>query len=297
MADKKISRNEIAGWMLCAPALIIFAIFFIGPALVGLGVSMNEWDGFSSTMEFVGFKNYSDLFGDRAFWNSMRINAMVILGMVFLKIPIAFLIANGLSKGGRGKGFFRTAIFVPHMLSATVVGTMWVFLLDPYNGFVNKILIALGLEQFTHGWLVEMDSALISAIVASIWWTMGIHVVLFMAGMAGIPGEYYDAIHLETSNPFLIFRYVTIPMLREQFFISFVMSVGGAFGYLTGLFNIMTKGGPANKTELLGLLSTKLAFRSMDSGSANAVSVIMVILVMSLTIIPTLKIARSRLEY
>jgi ABC-type sugar transport system permease subunit len=292
-----IDKNDYLGWLLCLPALLVFAIFFLWPALMALRTSFYRWTGFTSDITFIGIENYKHLINNKTFFQSLKINVIVAIAVVFLKIPVGFLVAYGLSKTGVGKRLFRTSIFVPHMLSPTVVATLWVFSLDPYRGLVNEILRWVGLESFTHGWLTEVDTALISAILIAVWWTFGIHAVIFMAGLAGIPSEYHDAARLETKNPLQIIRYVTIPMLREQFFISFILAVGSAFGYLVGLFSVMTKGGPANRTQLLGILQYHVIFEQNQAGVASAITVMILTIVILITIIPTISIARSRLEY
>jgi ABC-type sugar transport system permease subunit len=174
---------------------------------------------------------------------------------------------------------------------------IWIFLLDPYQGLVNHALRMFGLGTWQQGWLGQGSTALPSLLTAAAWWTFGFYVVLFTAGMARIPQDYYDAVKIETSSRFAAFRYVTVPLLREQIFVACIMTTGGVFGYLTGLFLLLTGGGPAGRTETLGIVSYFTAFRGLDFGRATTISVIVLALVASAVLVPTLRVARRRLEF
>lgn len=291
------SRNTVAAWLLCLPALLVFGCFFVGPALVGVFVSLHIWNGSSPTMTFVGPANYINVLSDARFWSALQTTLAAFLGMVAVKLPLALLIAVGLTKVGRMAQFYRAAVFLPYVLSTTTVAVIWIFLFDPYQGLVNQLLTGLGLSDLQQGWLGQASTALPIIVAGGIWWTFGLYVVLFTAALAGIPRDYYDAARLETKSSWKVLVYVTVPLLREQIFTSAVMMIGGVLGYMTGFILLLTGGGPAGRTETLGLLSHSLAFRGLDFGRASAVSVIVLLLVFSLIIVPTVRIARVRVEY
>jgi raffinose/stachyose/melibiose transport system permease protein len=136
-----------------------------------------------------------------------------------------------------------------------------------------------------------------SLLVASTWYYFGFNMILFMAGLASIPSEYYDAVKIETNRWFDAVRYVTLPMLREVLLIAFVLNISGSFGHLIGLFYLLTAGGPANRTELIGILMHNSAFVGSRYGYASAISVVMVAIVLAVVAWPALHVARERLEY
>jgi ABC-type sugar transport system permease subunit len=290
-------RTELIGWALCLPALLVFGTFYVGPAVVGLYVSFFRWKGSSPDMTFVGAGNYLGLLTDPRFLHALWVTLLALLAMLFVKLPLALLLAAGLSKQNWINRFYRSALFMPHVLSTTVVAVIWIFLFDPYQGLINVGLRSFGLASWQQGWLGQGSTALPSLLVAAIWWTFGLYVVLFTAGMARIPPELYQAIRLDTDSRLKTLRHVTIPLLREQIFVACIMTTGGVFGFLTGLFLLMTGGGPAGRTETLGILSYFTAFRALDFGRASAVSVIVLIVVSLVVLVPTLRLARQRVEF
>jgi len=296
LTDLKNSPT-LRGWLLVMPALLIFLGFYVGPAVVGLRMSFFKWDGLAPEMEFIGWENYIRLFNTERFWNDVWINLIVLVSSLITILPFAIIIANGLSKRGFGMKFFRNAVFFPQMLSAATIALIWTLVYDPYLGLVNQILGSLGLEAWETPWLGTNSLVLFCVILAIIWSSLGFHVVLFMAGLAGIPAEYFDAARLETSNPLDILRYVTLPFLRETVFMFFVVIVGSSFGHSTGLVFLLTEGGPGNRTELLGLYGYDMAFRGHQFGYSSAISLVIMVIVVSLIIIPTLRLARDRMEF
>ena len=295
---QKWSRSpEVRGWLLCLPALLLFAVFFLAPAIIGLGLSFNEWNGYSADVTFVGLENYSTLLESDRFWNAMKINWIVVLATIVTQMSVSLALALVLSKKGRGMRVYRTAAFVPQVLSIAAVGMIWGLMYDPFQGLINQGLQAVGIEGIRIAWLGNTNTALIAMLVTTTWFYYGFHTLIFMAGISAIPEEYYDAIKLETDRWFHVLRYVTLPLLREQLLIVFVLIFSGGFGHIMGLFFIMTRGGPAGRTELLGLMMERVGFRGAQVGVASAISIVMLITVFVVVIGPALRISRERLEY
>lgn len=295
---QKWSRSpEVRGWLLCAPALLLFLTFFLAPAIIGFLLSFNEWDGYSSSVTFVGMRNYGTLLSSARFWNAVKINWIVVIATIFTQMAVALVLAIVLSGKGRGMRVYRTAAFVPQVLSIAAVGMIWRLMYDPYQGLINQGLQAVGFEGVRVAWLGNTETALMAMLVVSTWFYYGFHTLIFMAGLAAIPHDYYDAIKIETDRWYHTARYVTLPLLREQLLISFVLIFSGGFGHLMGLFFIMTRGGPAGRTELLGLFMERIGFRGGQVGMASAVSIVMLIIVFSAVIYPAMLVSRERLEY
>jgi len=293
---KTTLRNELIGWLLCAPALVVFAIFFVAPMLVALYLSFFKWDGTSPEILFIGLQNYADILLGSRFWNAIYVT-LVALALMLVKLPIALLLAAGLARPTMINAALRTSYFIPHMLAATTAAVIWILLLDPYQGLINNALQLVGLSDWQRGWLGDPATALPAAMVAALWWTFGIYVVLYGAAIPRIPADYYDVVRLESRLRWHSFRHVTLPFLREQIFVSFVMTVGGIFGTLTGFLLLLTQGGPSGRTETVGLMSVSLAFRALDFGRASAVSLIMLVIVFAVIIVPTIRIAKKSVEF
>jgi ABC-type sugar transport system permease subunit len=283
--------------MLCSPALLLLIVFFLVPAAVGVYVSLNRWDGITPQMTFVGFANYRRLFETERFWSSIRINWVVVIGTLVTQLPVAILLARALSRKGRFSRIYRTAAFAPQVLSLAAAGMIWGLIYDPYMGLINQSAQALGFEGFRIPWLGDQRYVIPSMLLTITWLYFGFHTLLMMAGMAAIPQEYYDAARLETNHEWQIMRHVTLPLLREQLLISFVLIFAGGFGHLMGIFAVMTGGGPAGATEIMGLYMYRLGFYGRQLGVASAVSVVMLIIVFSVLIYPAIRVTRQRLEY
>lgn len=290
--------RSLSGWLLCLPALAIIGVFLVGPALVALGLSLTSWNGMSSDVQFVGVDNYVALFEAEAFWVSLRVNILVAILTLSLQMPLGLFLASLLSSRTRSASVYRAILFTPQMLSLAAVGLIWSLVYDPFGGMANRVLGTLGAPTNPNqAWLGDTSTALPALLITSTWFYFGFHMVLYLAGMASIPQDFYDAARLETNSRWALFRYITWPLLREVRLISFVLIMSGAFGHLIGLFSLMTNGGPQGSTEILGLLMTHFAFRGSQYGMASAVSVVIVLIVLVIVAVPTWKIARERLEY
>jgi ABC-type sugar transport system permease subunit len=248
-------------------------------------------------MTFVGWANYAAILSEPRFWNACAVTFAIYVAMLVLKLPLALLLAVGLVKAGPGKRLYRTALFLPYVLSTTTVAIIWIFLLDPYQGLVNFVLREVGLAQWQQGWLGQSNTALPSVIAGAVWWTIGLYVVLFSAGLASIPQEYYEAARLETESRLSVLWHITIPLLREQIFTAAVLMVGSVLGFMTGFILLLTGGGPSGRTETLGLYSYWTAFRGLEFGRASAISFLALTIVFMIIIWPTVRIARQRLEF
>ena len=287
---------NLVGWLLCMPALGVLGLFFLAPVFLGLTTSFYKWDGISS-MKFVGLNNYIEAFKASRFWNAMLINWLAFFGSLLTQMPLALFLAIGLSKVTRITRIYRSAIFAPQILSLAAAGLLWSLIFHPYEGPLNQLLKVIGLKSWALGWLGEPDTALISLLIAALWLYFGFHMIIFMAGLASIPKEYFEAAQLETNSWLEILRYITLPLLREQLLLSFVLILAGSFGSLIGFFYLMTSGGPGGSTELLGIYMNFQAFRAGRFGYASAVSVITLFVVGIVIVWPVIHIAHERLEY
>lgn len=268
---------------------------------MGVYISLHKWSGGSSEMQFVGMGEYISLFRSPRFWNAMKINWLVAIISFVMQIPLALGLALLMSKKSPLMTVSRALIFIPQALSIAAVAVTWTMLLHPKEGPINlvlgKLMVMLGSDITTVAWLGNTKTALLSVLVASTWYYFGFNMILFMAGLASIPAEYYDAVQLETNHWFDILRYVTLPLIREVLLITFVLNISGSFGHLIGLFYLLTQGGPANRTELLGIYMHNSAFVGSRYGFASAISVVMILIVLAVVLWPALHIARERWEF
>ncbi|WP_233522040.1 carbohydrate ABC transporter permease [Streptomyces triticagri] len=250
-------------------------LLFVGiPMLLSIVLGFFQVSGFGS-YEWVGFGNYERMFQDPMFWESMKITGIYVVVLV----PVLFCVslALGLLMKQRlpGTGFFRTALFLPYMISLAVVGLLWKFMLDDQVGVVNKSLHALGMDG--ESWLGEPALALGTVIAIMVWVMMGYYMIIFLAGLQEIPSEYYEAARIDGAGPWTQFRSITWPLLKPTSFFVLIMSTVAAMTGGLDLIFTMTQGGPANGTSLAIYYIYTQAFGFGEYGYASAMGSFLVL--------------------
>ncbi len=205
------SRLEPYAWV--TPALVVFFIFTLLPLIVGFWLSFVSWDGIT-TLRWVGLQNYVDVFHDSLFWQAIEHNAIYAVGTVVGKIALSLVLAILLNQSLPGRAIFRTALFLPVVLSFVVVGLMWNWIYDYNFGLVNGMLGLIGLSSLKQLWLGNPSLALPALIVVDIWKWFGFHMVIFLAGLQSIPAELYEAARIDGANAWHSFWRITLPLLR-----------------------------------------------------------------------------------
>jgi raffinose/stachyose/melibiose transport system permease protein len=289
-------RALAAGWLLNLPALAVLSFFFLLPAAISIWFSLRDWDGVTAST-YVGLKNFQELAATERFWNSLRVNIVYAALTLLTQVPLAFLLAVVLFRNGRDTQFLRALVLFPQVLSIGAAALLWLMIYHPQRGLLNEVLSVLVQDKVATAWLGQSSTAMLAVVAAANWYYFGLHTLIFMAGMSGIPQEYYDVLRLGSDRLRDELRWVTLPLLREQFLISFLLVVSGSFGHILGFMTLLTNGGPAGSTELLGLYSIEIGFRAGRFGMASAVTVVLLAVVLSIVIWPIARIARTRLEY
>ena len=289
------TRLVTAG-LLNLPALAILGFFFLLPAGISLWFSFREWDGLTDST-FIGLSNFRELAASERFWNAFWTN-IVLAGLTLVtQVPLAFFVAVILFRQRQENRFYRSLVLFPQVLSIGAAGLLWLMIYHPSRGILNAVLSFALPGDFKVAWVGLSSTALGAVIFASNWYYFGLHTLIFLAGMSGIPREYYDVLKLGSESLWDELRHVTLPMLREQFLVSFILVVSGSFGHVLGFVSILTNGGPAGSTELLGLYAIEIGFRAGRFGLASAITVVILSVVLSIVVWPILRVARTRLEY
>lgn len=257
---------------------------------------MRDWNGLTDAT-FIGLHNFRELAASARFWHALWIN-LALAGLTLItQVPLAFFVAVTLFRRHRQTRFLRSLVLFPQVLSIGAAALLWMMIYHPRRGLLNNVLSQILPGDITIAWIGSSATALGAVILATDWYYFGLHTLIFMAGMSGIPQEYYDVLRMGSSRLRDELRHVTLPMLREQFLVSFVLVISGSFGHVLGFVSIMTNGGPAGSTELLGLYAIEMGFRAGRFGLASAITVVILAVVLSIVIWPIVRIARTRLEY
>lgn len=264
------------------PTLAGFATFVIGPMFASIFISLYKWDILGSP-RFIGLSNYLHLLKDGRLLTCYSNTFRFVIFAVGFNVVSALLIAVAINAKMNNvlRGFYRSAVFLPVMVSAAAVSVVWFFLLDTDFGVVNYYLLKLGFKKIP--WLTSSRYSLLSIVLVDVWKTLGFNVVLFSAGLQNIPRHLYEAALIDGASRWHSFRYITIPMLSPTLFFAIVWALIGAFQVFDYPF-IMTLGGPgdSSRTIVLYLYEHGFRFFSMGYASSIALSLFMIILLLTL---------------
>lgn len=258
------------------PALFFYCTFILYPLVNVLHLSLMEWNGFVTTdPTFVGFDNYVTIFTeDPVFWTAAR-NSMIWMALsLTFPTSIGLGIALMLNQPIFGRNMFRMIFYLPAVLAHIAVATMWRWMYNPYFGVVNYILETLGLEELIQPWLGASNIALYSVFAASVWISVGMNMVLFLAGLQNVPDDLKDAARVDGAGVLNVFRHVTIPALRPTFIIVIAFTMISSLKVFDLIIG-MTNGGPAQSTQVLALWSYSQSFSNHSFGLGNAVSTVL----------------------
>jgi multiple sugar transport system permease protein len=282
MWTQKTIRDTRDGYAFLAPYLLVVIVFLIYPMISGLWISLHEWAILGNDRPFVGFSNYVRLVLDDVFWKSLGNTLYFVLLSTPLLVVFGLLFAVFLNGNIIGKSFFRTAIFLPYLLSISVVGMLWLWLLQPRYG-----LLAFYLEKvpfFSNvNWLGNPKFAMPAVVMTTVWWTIGFNMVLFLAGLQDIPEELKDAAKIDGVGVIKEFWYITLPLLRRITLFVVIMQIIKSFQIFGQVF-IMTGGGPYGATRVLVQYIYENGFKYWKMGYASAMAYVLLIIILFFTI-------------
>ena len=267
---------------LLIPALAIYALFSLAPIVWTVWLSFTDSRGLNTTASFVGLSNYERAARDPIVGLSLIHTFQWLAGHLVLAGGLGLALALLIGRLRRSRVFFRTALFLPHLISLAVVGVIWANIYDPFYGLLNTALSGLGLGWLTQGWLSEPLLVLFSVNVASSWQGFGLYMLLFIAGLQNIDQSLYEAAEMDGANAWQRLWYVTLPGLSEV--MTFVVSlclINGLKGFATVF--VMTGGGPFYQSELITTYIYRLAFSMQDHGLAAVLCILLSALAITIT--------------
>jgi multiple sugar transport system permease protein len=254
-----------------APAMVIFFVFTLLPVAIALYLSFTDYDVFTR-MNFIGAANYQDVFDDEYFWRALWNTLTYTVASVPLGMAIGLGLALLLNQKLRGLGLYRTIYYVPVVTSMVAVAMIWVQLFDPLYGVISNGLESIGIKGID--WLGDPSLAMPSVIAVSVWKVIGWNMLIYLAGLQGIPEYLKEAAAIDGANRSQTFWRITLPLLQPTTFFIFVTSVIGAFQVFDVVY-VMTGGGPANATTTLVHQIYNAAFKALDMGYAAAMSFVL----------------------
>lgn len=247
---------------------MVFPIFF------AFYLGFSDWNGIGE-IKFVGLANFKSLLADERFWNSIKVTGILVVATVAVRVCLALLLANALNAKLRLEKFFRAVFFLPTITSMVVIAIVWRFIYNPYFGYLNHVLSWFGLSG--KDWLTEPQYALPAIILVLVWAGVGYDMLLYLAGLQGIPQELYEAAEVDGAAGLRRFWSITIPMLRPV----------TAFIIVTGIINnlqmfvpikLMTQGGPFFKSETIVYYLYESGFSFLKFGYASTIGLALFVL-------------------
>jgi len=274
-------RRDLWGMLFVAPVMLFFAIFSIYPILNGLYLSFTRYT-LLKPPQFIGVSNFVGLAADARFVNSIKVTAMWVLGTTLPMWVISLSLALLFQGKFRFKEIYKVLFFIPALLSGVVISLVWKLLYQPL-GLVNVFVEPL-VGQSEIFWLANPDLAPIALMIVSNWAGLGFFMLIWLAGLLGIPPDFYDAAAIDGANKWRSFWNITLPLLKPTIIFITVTSIIGSFQAFSLQF-VMTTGGPNDATSTIALLVYNYGFRYFKMGQAAAISVFMFVVIISLTVL------------
>ncbi len=303
VAAKKIQKNhgkvsfvesDFAVNLMYVPALLMFAIFVVYPFLSGIRISFTNWNGFSQAYSYIGLKNYVALLKDKNFWTAMVNTIVYGVGSTFFQQILGLGYAILLNKKFRGRTASRTFIYMPVLIAAIIMGYMWYFLLQYDGGALNDIIILFGKEPID--WLANGKLTVWLMVGVNVMQFVGVSMVIYLAGLQGIPNMYYEAAEIDGTTEWQKFRHITLPLLMPAITTSVTINLIGGLK-LFDIIKALTNGGPGYSSHSLSTLINYTYFRVQSAGYAAGTGLILFLFIMVVSLSMQQYFRRKEVDY
>lgn len=282
-------RRNLEGYMFVSPVVLGLLIWTLVPFATAFYFSFTKYDLFSAPT-FRGLKNYQHLLNDPLFWQSVKVTLTYTALFLPLSICAGLAMALLLNQKVRGIGLLRTAFYIPSIVPIVATAVLWIWILNPDYGLLNDALRALHLP--TGLWLADPVSAVPSLVLIGLW-GIGGSMIVFLAGLQGVPEDYYEAAKIDGASPIRQFRHVTLPLLSPTLFYQIILGLIASLQYFTQAFILggAVSGGsggglgqPLNSTLFVTIYIWQVAFNYAQMGYASAMSVVLFVIILLLTL-------------
>jgi multiple sugar transport system permease protein len=265
-----------------APTILGLAVLSAGPIVASFGISLTDWD-LLSPAEFVGLDNFASLLADDRFLLALRNTVFFTATSVPLGLILGLGLALALDQPIRGIAIIRTAYFLPVVTSTTAIALVWLWIYSPQGGLLNAVLGTFGIPP--QRWVSDTFWSMPSIVIMSVWQGLGTTVIIFLAGLQGIPQEFYDAAAVDGAGRWARFRHVTVPLLTPTIFFTGILAFIGAFQVFDQVYVLARPGEPTKTTITLVYFIYEAGFDHFKMGLAAAASWILFLIVAVLTIL------------
>ena len=275
-------REALWAYAFITPWVIGFVVFTVGPMLASLYFSLTDYD-IVSAPRWVGLRNYVNMFHDNLFWHSLSVTFRYAVIALPLGLITSYLMAVLLNQKVRGINIWRTVYFLPSVVAGVAVALLWGRIFDPKFGILNPFLEKFGING--PGWLSDPQWAVPALVIMGLW-SVGGNIIIYLAGLQGVPTDLYDAAKVDGATAWQRFRYVTLPMTTPVIFYNLILGLIGTFQYFTEVY-VLTNGSgePARSTLFYNLYLYQNAFRYFHMGYASTMAWVLFVIVLAFTLL------------
>jgi raffinose/stachyose/melibiose transport system permease protein len=259
------------------PGMVIFFLFVLFPIAQSAYFSLFDWEGYGPPTDYIALGNYSRLFNHSVFRASVGNSFTIMLLSLVIQLPLSLGLALLVGRGELpGRGVFRAILFIPYIFSEVITAIIWRYVLSPDNGaLLNSVLATFipGYEPI--GWLAERNIVLYALFIVLTWKFFGFHMILYMAGLQGIPKDLEEAARVDGATEAQVLRFVTLPLLGSTIRLTIFLSVVGSFQQFVLAWVLTNEGGPANASQLLATYLYKFGISQQKLGYGSAVAIVL----------------------
>jgi ABC-type sugar transport system permease subunit len=280
-----LSKRQL-GYLLITPAILLIGFVSVYPFFLTIWYSFHKilLNVPAGGRPFVGFNNYLKLFGTSRFINSLLTTFLFSFAWVVTQFVAGMCIALVLNLDFKGRAVVRASVLVPWSMAFVITGLLWKWMYNPVFGFINTLLMSLGIISQQINWLgTTTFAASISVLIVELWRNTPFMALILLAGLQGIPAELYEAARIDGASRLNCFQHITLPQLKHAILVALLFRSIDAFRSFDILF-VLTRGGPGTSTEILSLHAYKTLFQYFDFGKGSAITVVMAIVTTALSI-------------
>ncbi len=291
---KKKWWTHYAIWFIL-PSLLLYTAFVIAPTASSVYLSLTSWDGISPDIRFIGLDNFREIINSPRVHNAFMNTMVFATVLVLLENIVALGLAMLVDQVKWFSNLFRSIFYFPVLMSGVVMGFIWVIILNYNFGVINQILDRIGLSSMKVDWLGDPDTALISIILATVWKASGFFMIIYLAGLQGIPKEMIEAANIDGANRWQQFRHITFPLLAGAFTVCVMLSMINSLKIFDQIA-VMTDGGPGFETETLTYIIYKVAFGELRQGFGTALGIVLFLITLVISFIQIKLLRRREVE-
>jgi ABC-type sugar transport system permease subunit len=281
--SRRFNKGRLAMFGFVVPALVIYLLMVIVPSLQSVQLSFTNWDGVSADYDYIGAQNYESILTSGRFWNAVKNTLILGIGSAVIINVISLLVALMLDKITHAQGLFRTAVYLPALVSAFIMATIWKYLLNYNFGIVNQVLRDLGLPDWARDWLGD-STIVIWVILFMTCFTLGGNTTLiYLANLQSVPQELVEAARIDGAGPWKVFWNVTWPMIAGAVTVNLTLALIAGWVIFDQVM-VLTAGGPGFVSETMAFFIYKVGFGEYRAGYGSAAAVVLFIVVIISTV-------------